>query len=211
MNSKSGTLFTISAPSGAGKTSLVKALVEAEPSLQVSVSHTTRPCRPGEKDGVNYHFCSRERFRAMLEAREFLEHAEVFGNLYGTSQLFVEQQLAADRDVILEIDWQGAQQVKRLHPDACAIFILPPSVEALRDRLSGRGQDDDTTIARRLATAVGDMTHYVEADYLVINDVFAQALDDLRAIVQSQRLRTPRQAARQVERLAGLLRGASQD
>jgi guanylate kinase len=211
MNSNSGTLFTISAPSGAGKTSLVKALVEAEPSLQVSVSHTTRPRRPGEEDGVNYHFCSREQFQGMLEAREFLEHAEVFGNLYGTSQVFVEQQLAADGDVILEIDWQGARQVKRLRPDTCAIFILPPSVEALRDRLSGRGQDDDTTIERRLATAVSDMTHYVEADYVVINDAFAEALEDLRSIVHSQRLRTPRQAARQEERLAGLLCGASQD
>ena len=200
-----GTLFTISAPSGAGKTSLVKALVEAEANLQVSVSHTTRPIRRGEVDGVNYHFCDRDHFTAMLERAEFLEHAEVFGNLYGTSQRFVEEQLAADRDVILEIDWQGAQQVKRLLPATCAIFILPPSQRALRERLSGRGQDDDATIERRLAAAVSDMSHYVAADYLVINDVFDRALADLRAIVQSERLRTSRQAQRHAACLRDLL------
>ncbi|MEL7044707.1 MAG: guanylate kinase [Pseudomonadota bacterium] len=209
MNTSTGTLFTVSAPSGAGKTSLVKALVEAEPSLKVSVSHTTRAMRPGEINGTNYHFCERSEFEDMLERSEFLEHAEVFGNLYGTSQRFVEEELAADRDVILEIDWQGAHQVKRLLPDTCAIFILPPSAEALRERLSNRGQDDIETIERRLAAAVSEMSHYVEADYLVINDVFEAALNELRAIVQAQRLRTLRQSKRQAERLSGLLGGAA--
>lgn len=205
MEERSGTLFTVSAPSGAGKTSLVRALLEAEPGLRVSVSHTTRPMRPGETDGVNYHFCSRDMFSAMLERSEFLEHAEVFGNLYGTSQAFVEEQLSADWDVMLEIDWQGAQQVKRLMPDTCAIFILPPSEDALRQRLSERGQDDPETIERRMAAAVSEMSHYVEADYLVINDVFDQALEDLLSIVRSQRLCTGNQARRHGTQLRELL------
>lgn len=202
---QSGTLFTISAPSGAGKTSLVRALVDAEPQLQVSISHTTRPMRPGEIDGVNYHFCDRPAFEAMLERGEFLEYAEVFGNLYGTSQHFVEAQLCADADLILEIDWQGAAQVKRLLPNTCAIFVLPPSESALRDRLSHRGQDDAATIERRMAAAVSEMSHYIESDYLVINDVFDTALAELRAVVTSQRLRTTRQAERQQQRLRELL------
>lgn len=207
MQQVAGTLFTVSAPSGAGKTSLVQALVEAEPSLQVSVSHTTRPRRPGEVDGINYHFCDRPAFEAMLERDEFLEHAEVFGNLYGTSQGFVEETLAADSDLILEIDWQGAAQVKRLLPETCAIFVLPPSRDALRERLRGRGQDDETTIARRLDAAVSEMSHYVEADYLVVNDDFGTALEELRSIVRAQRLRTARQARRLEERLRELLGG----
>jgi len=206
MAQPAGTLFTISAPSGAGKTSLVKALVEAEPTLQVSVSHTTRPMRPGEIDGVNYHFCDHTAFRAMLVHGEFLEHAEVFGNLYGTSQRFVEDALADDRDVILEIDWQGAQQVKRLLPDTCAIFILPPSEATLRERLTGRGQDDADTIDRRMAAAVSEMSHYIESDYLVINDDFGLALDQLRSLVQAQRLRTNRQTRRLAEQLQSLLK-----
>jgi guanylate kinase len=205
MNPETGTLFTVSAPSGAGKTSLVEALIEAEPNLKVSVSHTTRAMRPGETDGVNYHFCSKEQFTQMLEHGDFLEHANVYGNLYGTSQAFVERELAQDHDVVLEIDWQGAGQIKRLRPSTCAIFILPPSMAALRERLSRRGQDDAETIEQRLAAAVSDMSHYVEADYLVINDVFDQALMDLRSIVQSQRLRTVRQANRLRPRLADLL------
>ncbi|WP_439101952.1 guanylate kinase [Congregibacter sp.] len=205
MHPQSGTLFTISAPSGAGKTSLVRALVDAEPTLQVSVSHTTRPIRPGEMDGVNYHFCDRPAFENMLKESAFLEHAEVFGNLYGTSQHFVEQQLAADADVILEIDWQGARQVKRLLPASCSIFVLPPSEEALRERLSQRGQDDAGTIERRMAAAVSEMSHYVEADYLVINDVFEEALLELQAIVRSQRLQTPKQAHRHAVQLKDLL------
>ena len=206
MAQPAGTLFTISAPSGAGKTSLVKALVEAEPTLQVSVSHTTRPMRPGEVDGVNYHFCDHAAFRAMLVRGEFLEHAEVFGNLYGTSQRFVEVALADDRDVILEIDWQGAQQVKRLLPDTCAIFILPPSEATLRERLTGRGQDDADTIERRMAAAVSEMSHYIESAYLVINDDFGVALDQLRSLVQAQRLQTNRQTRRLAEQLQSLLK-----
>lgn len=196
MTVESGTLLTVSAPSGAGKTSLVKALIEAEPNLRVSVSHTTRAVRPGETDGVNYHFCARDAFQAMLSGDEFLEHAEVFGNLYGTSRRFVTEQLAADRDVILEIDWQGAAQVKRLLPHTCAIFILPPTRQALRQRLSKRGQDDAQTIERRMAAAVSEMSHYAEADYLVINDVFDTALHELQTILRSERLKTTRQAQR---------------
>jgi guanylate kinase len=205
MQQQSGTLFTISAPSGAGKTSLVRALVEAEPSLKVSVSHTTRPIRPGEIDGVNYHFCDQAAFNQRLEAGDFLEFAEVFGNFYGTSQKFVDDQLKADADVVLEIDWQGARQVKRLMPDTCAIFVLPPSAGALRERLSRRGQDDAETIERRMAAAVSEMSHYVEADYLVINDVFEDALGELRAIVRTQRLLTAKQARRHAGQLSALL------
>ncbi|MDP4652380.1 MAG: guanylate kinase [Haliea sp.] len=188
-----GTLYTVSAPSGAGKTSLVNALLERSPSLQVSVSHTTRAQRPGEQDGVNYHFVDEAQFLGMLEEAAFLEHARVFGNLYGTSQAWVEAQLAAGTDVILEIDWQGAAQVKRLLPATCGIFILPPSREALQQRLTGRGQDGPAVIASRLAEAVEEMSHYVQSDYLLVNNVFEDALAELDAIVLSQRLRTPRQ------------------
>jgi guanylate kinase len=205
MQQAAGTLFTVSAPSGAGKTSLVKALVDDNPSLTVSVSHTTRARRPGEVDGLNYHFCDRPTFEAMLERGEFLEHAEVFGNLYGTSQRAVEAALSRDRDLILEIDWQGAAQVKRLLPRTCAVFILPPSRDTLRERLMKRAQDDAQTIARRLAAAVDEMSHFVEADYLVVNDRFDEALEQLRAIVLSERLRTERQARRLEATLSGLL------
>ncbi len=183
-----GTLYIVSAPSGAGKTSLVKSLIDIEPRIRVSVSHTTRPMRPGELDGVNYHFVDREGFLAMLERNEFLEHAEVFGNLYGTSQRWVEQTLAEGFDLILEIDWQGAQQVRRLMPQAKSIFILPPTQEALRHRLTKRGQDSGEVIERRMREAVSEMSHYVEYDYLIINDDFAHALDDLRAIFRSNQL-----------------------
>lgn len=188
-----GTLYTVSAPSGAGKTSLVNALIERSPGLRVSVSHTTRPMRPGEEDGINYHFVSRERFLDMLEQTEFLEHAEVFGNLYGTSQTWVKQQLADGIDVILEIDWQGAQQVKRLLPDTRSIFILPPSRATLQQRLNSRGQDDSAIIAARMAEAVEEMSHYVEGDFLIINNDFEQALGELQAVISCQRLRISRQ------------------
>jgi guanylate kinase len=188
-----GTLYTVSAPSGAGKTSLVTSLIQRCPGLRVSVSHTTRPMRPGEEDGVNYHFVAEDAFLAMLDRAEFLEHARVFGNLYGTSQLWVEEQLAAGVDVILEIDWQGAAQVKRLLPDTCAIFILPPSRATLEERLNSRGQDDADIIARRMAEAVEEMSHWVEGDFLVVNEDFEQALGELEAIILSQRLRTGRQ------------------
>jgi guanylate kinase len=188
-----GTLYTVSAPSGTGKTSLVKALVDRCKNLVVSVSHTTRPMRPGEKDGVNYHFVPETIFLAMLERAEFLEHARVFGNLYGTSGVWVEQQLKRGNDIILEIDWQGAQQVKRLLPQTRAIFILPPSREALQQRLRLRGQDDPDIIETRMNVAVAEMSHYVESDYLVVNKDFDQALDELQSIVSSQRLLTVRQ------------------
>jgi guanylate kinase len=188
-----GTLFTVSAPSGAGKTSLVNALVERCQGLLVSVSHTTRPKRPAEKDGVNYHFVSEDDFMSMLERGEFLEQARVFGNLYGTSGVWVEQQLQQGLDVILEIDWQGARQVKRLLPQTRAIFILPPSREALQQRLKQRGQDDTGTIEKRLNVAVEEMSHYIESDFLVVNKDFDQALDEMLSIVTSQRLHTTRQ------------------
>ena len=200
-----GTLYTVSAPSGAGKTSLVNALLARSPALQVSVSHTTRAQRPGEQDGVNYHFVDEATFLGMLEKTEFLEHARVFGNLYGTSQGWVETQLAAGTDVILEIDWQGAAQVKCLLPDTCGIFILPPSREALEQRLTGRGQDDPAVIASRLAEAVEEMSHYVQSDYLVVNNDFETALAELEAIVLSHCLQTPRQQQTLSALLQGLL------
>ncbi|WP_421682698.1 guanylate kinase [Stutzerimonas urumqiensis] len=197
-----GTLYIVSAPSGAGKTSLVKALIDSQPQVRVSVSHTTRAMRPGEVDGVNYHFVSREDFLERLERNEFLEHAEVFGNLYGTSQRWLEDTLAAGQDLILEIDWQGAQQVRRLMPTARSIFILPPTQEALRQRLTNRGQDSEDIIERRMREAVSEMSHYVEYDYLVINDDFAHALADLQAIFRANQLRQEPQQ----QRFEGLLR-----
>ena len=204
MSSK-GTLFTVSAPSGAGKTSLVNALIQRDSRLRVSVSHTTRPRRPGERDGVNYHFVGEQVFRDMLERAEFLEHAQVFGNLYGTSQTWVEQQLAAGLDVILEIDWQGAQQVKRLIPGTRAIFILPPSRATLLQRLTARGQDDNAIIDARMAEAVEEMSHYVEGDYLVVNQDFDVALAELQAIFTCQRLRISRQQTELAQLLQDLL------
>lgn len=192
--SLTGTLYTVSAPSGAGKTSLVKALIERCAGVRVSVSHTTRDIRPGEQDGVNYHFTQEDNFLSMLQRQEFLEHARVFGNLYGTSRLWVEQELTAGTDVILEIDWQGAQQVKQLLPDTRSIFIVPPSRETLEQRLNARGQDDASVIAARMAEAVEEMSHYVDSDYLVVNQDFEEALGGLQAIVSSMRLRTARQS-----------------
>ena len=200
-----GTLYIVSAPSGAGKTSLVKALIEAQEQIRVSVSHTTRAMRPGEVDGVNYHFVAREAFIEMLERDEFLEHAEVFGNLYGTSQRWLEQTLKEGYDLILEIDWQGAQQVRRLMPQAKSIFILPPTQEALRQRLDNRGQDSDEIIDGRMREAVNEMSHYVEYDYLIINDDFAHALDDLKAIFRANQLQQKRQQVRFGKLLAELL------
>ena len=185
-----GTLYIIAAPSGAGKTSLVKAMVESTPHVRVSVSHTTRGIRPGEQDGVNYHFTSTENFQEMMEKSMFLEHAEVFDNFYGTSEQWVREQLKNGEDVILEIDWQGAQQVRELMPDAVSIFILPPSQEALRERLIGRATDDHAIIEKRMSQAVSEMSHYHEFDYLVINDEFDLALRDLQTIIRSHRLST---------------------
>lgn len=200
-----GTLYTVSAPSGAGKTSLVAALIERCEHLQVSVSHTTRAMRPGEQDGVNYHFVSKKHFIEMLNEGAFLEQAEVFGNHYGTSQHWVEETLAQGTDVILEIDWQGAAQVRRLMPDTVGIFILPPSRTALRERLTGRGQDDETVIEKRMAEADNEMSHYPEADYLVINDDFQVALGQLEALITGQRLKMARQQVRHQQLLQDLL------
>ncbi len=202
-----GSLYLISAPSGAGKTSLVKALLAAskEGGLCVSVSHTTRPMRPGEQDGVNYHFVDAATFKAMIGRGEFLEHAEVFGNLYGTSKLWVQDRLKQGWDVILEIDWQGAAQIKRMLPNSVGIFILPPSLVELEKRLTTRGQDKPEVIAARMAKAVNEMSHYPQADYLVINDRFEAALADLQAIFRGNQLQLRVQAARNSALLAALL------
>lgn len=202
---KRGTLFTVSAPSGAGKTSLVNALIETTENVCVSVSHTTRSIRPGEVDRVNYHFVSKDTFHEMLEQTAFLEHAQVFSNFYGTSQRWVEETLATGMDVILEIDWQGAQQVRHLIPDTVGVFILPPSKETLSNRLNTRGQDDKAVIDARMAEAVSEMTHYVEADYLIINDVFDAALDEFKTIVSAQSLNLARQQEVHHELLSELL------
>ena len=191
-----GTLFTVSAPSGAGKTSLVNALLATTANIRVSVSHTTRPMRPGEQDGINYHFVDETAFRAMLAENAFLEHARVFDNYYGTSRHWVEEALAEGTDVVLEIDWQGASQVKALMPGTVGIFILPPSLAELRQRLDTRGQDEEQVIARRLAEARQEMSHYGDADYLVVNEVFDTALEELRAVVISHRLALEKQAHR---------------
>lgn len=181
-----GKLYTVSAPSGAGKTSLVKALVDSSQDLQVSISYTTRPKRPGEKEGINYFFVSRDSFQAMLTEGAFLESAEVFGNFYGTARVSVEKMLAEGLDVILEIDWQGAHQIHQIMPDAIAVFILPPSLETLRERLTHRGQDNEEVIAKRMDEAYSEIAHYFEADYLVINDQFEQALEEIKSILKGQ-------------------------
>jgi guanylate kinase len=193
MSSK-GILYTVSAPSGAGKTSLVNALVQSNPEVCVSVSHTTRPIRPGEKDGVNYHFVSHEQFETMLREHAFLEHARVFKNLYGTSRQWVVETLDAGLDVILEIDWQGAKQVREQLPDTVSLFILPPSLTSLRQRLTGRGQDNNEVIEARMDEAISEMSHYTDADYLIINDDFTTALAQFQALITSQHLRLARQA-----------------
>ena len=201
-----GVFYIITAPSGAGKTSLVKALVETDESLCVSVSHTTRSRRPGEKDGVNYHFVSDDIFITMLTQGDFLESAEVYGNRYGTSQHWVDQQLAGGIDVILEIDWQGAEQVRNLYPKACSIFILPPSLQDLSQRLQGRAQDDEETIDKRMRQAVNEITHVAEADYMVVNEDFETALSDIRAIIRSRRLTVPVQQGKLGDLLSSLTR-----
>lgn len=200
-----GTLYIISAPSGAGKTSLVKALVDTIPGLSISVSHTTRPRRDGEVDGVDYHFVDAEAFEAMVAAGEFLEHARVFGNAYGTARSSVEEQLDAGTDVILEIDWQGAQQVRAALPDAVSVFILPPSRRELERRLRARGKDSEDVIARRLREAQSEMSHYHEYDYLVVNDAFGHALEELVAVARARRLRLAAQQERLGDTLQDLL------
>lgn len=186
-----GILFIISAPSGAGKTSLVAELLNNMSNIRASISHTTRDGRPGEVDAVNYHFTSRDQFVEMIEQSAFLEHAEVFGNFYGTSQQWVADTLACGEDVILEIDWQGAAQVRKLFPESTSIFILPPSKQALRERLHKRAQDDAEVIEKRVAAATEEMSHYIEADFMVVNDDFNTALQQMISIVRAQHCRLP--------------------
>ncbi len=197
-------LFTISAPSGAGKTSLVKALLEKTSDIAVSVSHATRARRPGEVDGRDYHFVSIEQFEQMVSDDAFLEHARVFDNYYGTSQQAVEDLLAQGKHVILEIDWQGARQVKEKLPDTVAIFILPPSRETLRQRLTDRATDDQTIIERRMADADREMSHYSDAEFIVINDDFDQAMNDLECIIYTQALTLERQKLKYPELIASI-------
>ncbi len=192
----SGSLFIVSSPSGGGKTSLVKTLLEAEPELRLSVSYTTRPPRPGEVDGRDYHFVAAPVFERMLAAGEFLESAVIYGNRYGTSQKLIEREQAQGRDVVLEIDWQGAQQIRRVMRQVVSVFILPPSPEVLEARLRARGQDSEDIVARRLAAAREEIGHVSEYEYVIINDDFNRAAQDLRCIIRAERLKLARQLAR---------------
>ncbi len=205
MSNSTGTLYIISAPSGAGKTSLVKALLEQTGQLTVSVSNTTRAPRPGEVDGKDYHFTATDDFKRMIEQGAFLEYAQVFDNFYGTSQAKVMELMGAGVDVILEIDWQGAQQVRQKMPEAVSIFILPPSRDELERRLRGRNTDSDEVIERRMRDAISEMSHYKEFDYLVFNDEFDTALGELRAIVLARRQRAEAQIAARQALLDALL------
>ena len=201
----SGLLFVVSAASGTGKTSLVKALLDRVTNLHVSVSHTTRGQRPGELDGVHYHFTEKDSFLALVEQGGFIEYAEVFGNYYGTAQATVKEQLAKGHDVLLEIDWQGAQPVRKLFPDSKQIFILPPSQFDLRQRLSNRGTDSVEVIERRLGCAVEDMQQYVNFDYVIINDDFNKALHDLESVIIANRLVITQQASRHQKMISELI------
>ena len=192
----SGNLFIVSAPSGAGKTSLVHALLKHNPHIDLSVSYTSRPARVGEIDGQHYHFVTREKFIAMQSHGEFLESAEVYGNFYGTSQTWITQEIAKGREILLEIDWQGAQQVRKIFPKAINIFILPPSLAALRQRLTGRGTDHPDVIATRMAAAQVDVAHVAEFDYVIINDDLNHALQELNAVVISAKLTCSKQLTR---------------
>lgn len=192
----SGNLYVVAAPSGAGKSTLVSLLLKDEQGIQLSVSSTTREPRPGEQDGREYHFLSVKDFRTMIQRGEFLEWAEVHGNFYGTSKSWIADRLAHGADILLEIDWQGAQQVRRVFPAAIGVFILPPSMEELERRLTGRGTDSQDVIARRLAAAQAEMRHVEEFDYVIINDGLDQALSDLRSVIRAASLRYPVQRVR---------------
>jgi guanylate kinase len=200
-----GTLYVISAASGAGKTSLVAAVLQQVSGIEVSVSHTTRSPREGEVDGVNYHFVDRDTFETMVEAGEFIESATVFGNMYGTSRQHIQEQLLKGKDVILEIDWQGARQIRQLMNDCRSIYIVPPSIAALRERLTSRGQDDETIINQRMREAVSEMSHYVEFEYLVINDDFDEARENLAAIIMGERMLLEHQQQKHADLLVELL------
>lgn len=191
-----GSLFMVVAPSGAGKSSLVNALLEREPAIKLSISYTTRQPRPGEQHGREYFFTSAEDFLAKRDAGEFLESAEVHGNYYGTSRIQIAEQMQAGTDILLEIDWQGAQQVKKQFPQATGIFILPPSIQALEERLHKRGQDEPHVITRRILAAGGEIAHAPESEYVIINQDFATALSELTAIIKAARCRFAQQAAR---------------
>ncbi len=201
----SGLLFVVAAASGTGKTSLVKALLDRTSNLHVSVSHTTRPKRSGELDGIHYHFTDKDSFTAQIEQGGFIEYAEVFGNYYGTSQRTVEEQLKQGHDVLLEIDWQGAAQVRKLFPDSIQIFILPPSQFDLKQRLSNRGTDSVEVIEHRLDCAVSDMQQYVNFDYIIINDSFDRALHELEAVITANRMTLAQQANRHSALIQNLL------
>ena len=200
-----GNLFVVAAPSGGGKTSIVNALLEQDRAIRLSVSYTTRPPRPGEVDGVHYHFVDEPRFMALMAAGELLEHAHVHGNWYATSSTWLRQQVNAGGDVLLEIDWQGAAQVRGLIPSSVHVFILPPSLPALRERLEKRGQDTSDVIARRLDAAQEEMRHCGEFDYVIINQDFATAVADLAAVVRASRLRAAQQRTRHSALVASLL------
>ncbi len=205
MNTVPGNLFIVAAPSGGGKTSLVTKLIKSVDKLQVSISHTTRPSRPREKEGVDYFFISEKCFLDMVNKNAFIEYASVFGHHYGTSVEQINVRLHAGFDVILDIDWQGAQQIRRVFPNAVSIFILPPSLKTLKERLLKRGQDSDDIIEQRMQRAQDEMSHYDEFDYLIVNDVFARALDNLRAIVMANRLSIARQKNKLTKSLSFLL------
>jgi guanylate kinase len=205
MSARRGKLFVIAAPSGAGKTSLVRALMQRRPALRFSISYTTRKQRPNERDEHDYFFVNKEKFEQMRDAGEFLEHARVFDNYYGTSRKQVERLLDEGQDVLLEIDWQGAQQIRRTLPECRTIFVLPPSREALEQRLRGRGTDSDEVIARRLRDSLSDLSHWNEFDYIVVNDAFDRATDELEAIVTGTGEHLQRDRAELRELLAKLL------
>lgn len=199
-----GTIYIVTAPSGAGKTTLVAKLLAVDPLVQLSVSFTTRAPREGEQEGKHYHFVDRDTFLQMAARSEFLESAEVYGNYYGTSQVWINEQLALGRDILLEIDWQGARQVRKIFPDAIGIFILPPSLETLRERLVGRGKDSAEVIARRLEHAREDIDHVDEFDYIIVNQDLVEATADLVSVLRAQRLLIARQTFRHQQLIASL-------
>lgn len=200
-----GTLFIVAAPSGGGKTSLIRGLLELDPKLALSVSHTTRPARPGEEDGQHYHFISVAEYRQMVANREFVEHAQVFDHFYGTSHAAITTTLSEGLDVLLDIDWQGARQVRDGFPGCCSIFIIPPSLEALRKRLERRGQDNASVIERRMRDAQAEISHWAEFDHVVVNDNFDTALEELHGIINDHRQHNPRKTDDESRRLAQLL------
>lgn len=200
-----GNLIVVAAPSGAGKTSLVAATLDAMPSVQLSVSHTTRPMREGEVNGKDYHFTDVKSFQQLVADDGFVEHAEVFGNFYGTSKMALQEPLKSGHDIILEIDWQGALLIKQAFPDAIRVFILPPSIEALRDRLENRGKDSEEVIKRRMIEARDQVIHYREFDYLIVNDDFDKAVGELKGLIQASRLRLTAQQSRYKTLISSLL------